>query len=852
MKKNVIQLIAVIFFLHTGFLFAQDIVLGKDSVSVRLIPGYDSVGHVHRKLFGENYRKEYAMETKLPVIRVSKIAGGLKATERGGGFQTRSLRLTDNLGREWVLRSVQKYPEMLLPVELRETFVRDVLRDNMSAQHPFAALIVPVLAEAIDAPHSNPLIGWVVSDKNLGEFDSAFAGTVCLLEQREPLGKSDNTAKMLRKLKEDNNYQLDAELYLKLKCLDVLIGDWDRHEDQWRWKATKTGKRTRYIPVPRDRDQVFYRSDGKVQRAAQASWFLPMMQGYERNIRDISWFLWEGREINSKWFSELEEDKWNEIVNEFCRKMTDSLLSAALKKLPEPGYSLRREQLMTQLIQRRSVLPDLMNRYYHFFNRIVDIELSDKDENIEISGNRYQGMTVKVTGGAQSKVKGLTIYRRDFDPRTTREIRIYLHDGRDSLELADNSSEIDLRIVGGYGHKIYGIGRTKGKIRLYEKRRELSLKGSGLRQVSLKRSQDTINVSYMAKDLYKRRLIFPNVAYNRDDGVAVGAFLRFKNPGFRKFPFGNAQFISGRYSTGSSALELAYRGEWIKALGPADILLQASVKAPYTQNFFGRGNESRYSEKEMNIDFYRVRFNLFEISPKLRWGDSTWVFSAGAVFQHYVYDRDDNIGRLITSPDRLSSYDSLTVSRRKLFAGAAFGYSYNTLDNRVLPSRGMFLDSRIVAFAGLNSAAKAFAQLTASMSFYHSLDIDANFTILEKIGGGTTLGKPAFYQSQFLGGQDNLIGYRQYRFAGDHVLYNNLELRIKAADFVNYVLPGQLGFLGLYDVGRVWSLSESSRIWHHGIGAGVYFAPASLSLLRFVFSYSKEGWYPYFGLSFRY
>ncbi|WP_225876535.1 hypothetical protein [Pedobacter psychrodurus] len=66
---------------------AQDKLARTDSIWVRLLPKYDSVSNFHRKLFGENYRKEYALETKLPVIRLSNFAGGLKAVQRGGGNQ---------------------------------------------------------------------------------------------------------------------------------------------------------------------------------------------------------------------------------------------------------------------------------------------------------------------------------------------------------------------------------------------------------------------------------------------------------------------------------------------------------------------------------------------------------------------------------------------------------------------------------------------------------------------------------------------------------------------------------------------------------------------------------------------
>ena len=110
-------------------------------------------GKLHRFLFGENYRKEWAAPTKLPVIRLSEFQGGLTPLTRGGGMQSQSLRLADKEEREWVIRSVEKSPDALLPDEFRPTFARDWLDDATSAQHPFSALIVPPIANAVKVPH---------------------------------------------------------------------------------------------------------------------------------------------------------------------------------------------------------------------------------------------------------------------------------------------------------------------------------------------------------------------------------------------------------------------------------------------------------------------------------------------------------------------------------------------------------------------------------------------------------------------------------------------------------------------------------------------------------------------------
>ena len=70
-----------------------DTAITTDSTTVQVHPAYDEPGKMHRFFFGENYRKEWAAPTKLPVIRLSKFKGGLKPLQRGGGMQSQSLRL---------------------------------------------------------------------------------------------------------------------------------------------------------------------------------------------------------------------------------------------------------------------------------------------------------------------------------------------------------------------------------------------------------------------------------------------------------------------------------------------------------------------------------------------------------------------------------------------------------------------------------------------------------------------------------------------------------------------------------------------------------------------------------------
>ncbi len=827
--------------------------LMTDSISMRIRPSYDSVGRFHRWFFGENYRKDYAMETTVPVIRLSEIHGGLTPVRLGGGNQSRSLRLKDTSGKEWVLRSVQKYPEVLLPQGLRNTFAKDILDDNMSAQHPFSALVVPTLAKAADLPHATPMIGWVSPDSVLGAYAPMFEHTLCLLEEREPAGKSDNTAKMFRKLDEDNDYRYDGEMWLRARALDILIGDWDRHEDQWRWKPVKEGKTVRYIPVPRDRDQVFYSSDGFIQRYVQSSSLLPMMQGFERPLKDIDWFLWEGRAMNSKFWSGFSAEQMEALVVDFCERMTDEVLEDALKALPAPVYEKHQVAFLRQLKERRALLPEWMKQHYRFFNRIVDVQASQKHEKIEITEAQQGKIRIKIQKINKEGELKAGLFDRTFDPQVTKEIRLYLRGGNDSLQMNLSKSPIKIRLIAGSGHKVYTISSLSRPVTLHGLEGNNEFSGEGISRLVKKLSTDTSNASYLGKDLYSRTSVMPNVGYNLDDGILAGIQLQFTNPGFRKQPYGNTQYFSLLHSFASGAFQFNYRGEWLNAWNKADLLLHARVKAPdNTQNFFGVGNETSLEERDDAWHYYRTRFNLVEVEGVLRWRRPKSTFSAGPLLQFYRYDAKDNQGRFITHTDRLLSPDSAVVDQNKWYTGVQVQFINNTRDHDLLPTLGSYIQLKWTALKGLNTYARSSGRFEGAVALYKNLNANASMVLANRFGGGFSVGNPAFYQHLFLGGQGNLLGYRQYRFAGKHYFYNNLEWRLKLGDFVSYILPGQAGLIGFHDVGRVWAANEKSQKWHHGVGGGVYFAPASMTVFRAVAGYSREGWFPYFSMNFRY
>ena len=233
-------------------------------------------GGFRRFMFGEAYRAEWYQGVEVPVLDIGKEKGGLDIIKLGGGNQTKSLRFEASDGKQYVLRLLEKDASKLIPSEYRSNFVKKVMQEGISGSHPYAAFVVPDLADAAGVYHTNPKLMFVPKDPRFGIYERDFGNKLALFEERAANEQSDapyfgnapdviNTPKMLKNLYKDNDNYVDQESVLKARLLDMLLSDWDRHDDQWRWaEFNHKGKGKTYKPIPRDRDQVFYISEGLV------------------------------------------------------------------------------------------------------------------------------------------------------------------------------------------------------------------------------------------------------------------------------------------------------------------------------------------------------------------------------------------------------------------------------------------------------------------------------------------------------------------------------------------------------------------------------------------------------------
>src|SRR6185436_2582001 len=124
--------------------------------------------------------------------------------------------------------------------------------------------------------------------------------------------------------------RVDTRAFMKARLLDLLIGDWDRHEGQWDW-ARRRGT-TDWYPIPKDRDHVITDFDGVFTS------FLRHRQSRLTRFTDdypnMIGMGWNSRFLDRRLLAEPEWPVWEAVVAELQHDLTDDVIRQAVAELP--------------------------------------------------------------------------------------------------------------------------------------------------------------------------------------------------------------------------------------------------------------------------------------------------------------------------------------------------------------------------------------------------------------------------------------------------------------------------------------------------------------------------------------
>jgi hypothetical protein len=796
----------------------------------------------HQWLWGKHYRKDWASPVNVKLLNLDTINGGLTAYEQGGGRQSKTLRLRNAQGKEYVLRSIDKSFGKALPEIYRGTFIENIIDDQVSIAEPYSALTIPMMAEAAKIYHTNPQIVFIPSQKGLGEFNKDFANQLYLFEQRPDenweeaanFGNSNkivSTEKMLEKISEENDHRVDQLAFVKARLFDMFIGDWGRQEDQWRWAIFEEGDNKIYKPIPRDRDQVYTRLDGVLLSLGISAAGASHLETFDYNIKDVTTYNFPARNLDRRLANEPSKKEWIDIAKELQSSLTDQIIEISIRQLPPEVFPLSGNDIIAKLKSRRDHLMEYASVYYSFLAKEVEIVGSKQNEMFEINILNDTEVEINIYDlKKEGEAKKKPFYLRRFFTNETKEIRIYGLTGNDHYKINDKEKNaIKIRIIGGPDKDVYtNMSPAENKVHVYDNADNNFTNSANIRK-HLSRDSAIHAYTYNAFK-YDSKGISPSLFYSSQDHFYIGLKYKIEKQQWRKSPFGYQHELAGRYSINEATFSMEYSGLFSQIIGKWNLTLNANYDFIRWNNFYGIGNETKMLTN--NRTYHRVRSREFLASAGLNRSFGLHHNLGLSAFYQTIKIINDN-GRFLSE-----QFLDKPGNDQKRFGGARLDYIYQNTDNVIVPSKGIKFTAGIIYAQNLRQGDSAVTRYSSSVNFF--IPLSKSFILSVKAGGATLTGKPEFYQWNRLGGSSTLRGFRKYRFYGKTMFYTQNELQF-VRNVKSYLFSGKAGLLVFYDAGRIWQPAENSNLWHSGIGGGIILAPFNKVSATIAYGFSKDG-----------
>ena len=842
MPRHFLIIVIVVLSLVRVDCMGQSVALLADS-SFLHIPGADySAGALHRLVFGSVWRDVWPTPIRIPVLDLQRSAGGLTPVQRGGGFQTASLRFRGADGFFYKFRSLDKDPTAVLPVELRETFVADIAQDMIATAHPFAPLVAAPLLNAVGILQAEPMLVIMPDDPLLGVYRKEFGGRAGMIEVHPDENETDKgafggarkisgTPALFDKLDSDNDERVHTAAYLKARLLDIFLGDWDRHTDQWRWARLDEDGTHFWHPIPRDRDQAFCRFDGLVPWLATV--FIPQTESCDPEYPGMQYLSWSGRHLDRRFLAEADWPLYDSLLAVILPVLNDTVLRRATDALPQELRDRFGPSTFALLQARRDGLPVAAREYYRVLGSEVDIRLSNKDDLVLITRLPDESLDVDIR---KRKKSGESLFYRRFDGDVTREVRVFCGGGDDSVFVrGEAESSINLIVLGGAGRDSFtdssrvadgrcpllttfpgpGAGTTFND----------GGKGSTIIGGAITRRErrapplDTLEYHFEQKNRDWGGMWFPAVhgMWNSDLGILFGGGATYTRYGFARTPHAARIHMIAGVAPVTSNFDARVSMDFRLPYSSTAVQFDALYTTFEVLNYFGMGNETTMS-KERGYH-YAVKQKELRVQPSISLMPHRHVtVSIGGSMRYIGHDLDDALLYLLV--EKPYGYQTM------LFMQGDLSITGDWRDDPVWPRSGVLVTTEINTVPASFDAREPWTTFSADARLYLTANTLSEATLALRMAGRHTEGSIPFFASSFLGGLESLRGFEKNRFAGASSLLAAAELRIGLMDMF-LILPTRLGILAFAETGRVYQFGETSSLWHPSFGAGLWLAPVS-------------------------
>jgi hypothetical protein len=792
-------------------------------------------------LYGDLNRATWTAEISVPYLDIHKEKGGLTPIKKGGGMQTISLRMLGGDGKQYTLRGIKKSPEFIIDKKLRGTVAQDLIYDGFAGSHPYASAVVPYISKEAGVYYSDSKLVYVPKDPILGEYLEEFGGLFCILEQRPDNDVSDqanfgNSEKVMsfiqmnEKIHSKQTHKIDPAFGARTRLFDMLIGDFDRHDDQWRWAQIDTDSFTLYRPIPRDRDQAFFRGDGLGFYMTKWKWLLWYTQDFYGSAKDVIGLNQKGRHFDRSFLMEADRDVWIAQAEYIKANLSDQDIEDAVRKFPPEAFEIKGQDIIESLKIRRDELPSYAATYYKVLAKTVDVVATYEDDFFLI--NRKENGDVEVSVYARKKgkrEKDKMFYHRVFKHSETKEIRLYGLDGKDEYQIKGESNKsILVRIIAGDSKdKITDESKVSGLRKMtlvYDEEGKSDVEKSPETKVTEMPARKMYDYDRLAFKYNRWKPVF-SLGYNINDGFYIGPGFSQTFHGFKKNPYKFHHKFMANYTARPNGFNLFYDFHLVDAIGKGDLKGALTVNSPLAFQYFG----ATKGEVDEDSREYDVLMENYKFEPSL-------TFSSKSLANNLVFSANYNYVDFET--ETVPNVDAWELKAQQ-FIGGKVEYQFLNKDNELNPNNGMEFKLGGEYTRGITNTKVDFFRLNSSLSLFLPVKFIRNQTTLAlRSGIATNIGDYAFFQSNFLSGFENFRGVRRNRYSGQSSNFNNAEIRMNLFKIRNYIVPLDIGAMAHFDVAKIWG--GVNEDWQTSYGGGVFVSAIDAFMLFGTYSISNQ------------
>jgi hypothetical protein len=366
-----------------------------DSVLVAASSLYEA-DNIKILIQGSQYREAWSTPVRVPIVFLDTLSGGMTIEKEGGGKQTHSLRLKAKNGIEYTLRSVNKNPSALIPNFAKTLGLENIVVDGISAQHPYAALVVAKLSDHARLIHTKPKLVFVPKQDRLKTYNDNYGNRLYLLEYETEGDVNWTSIKNVDRLVDTKDLQelklklkdsllIDKKALIRARLFDFLIGDWDRHTKQWGFAIQKTEQAYLAIPIAGDRDNAFFNPEGLIPSVLSNEHVIPELIPFENDIDFMEGLVYP---FDRYFLSNTPEAVFISEAKNLKFLLTNSAIDKSLKVWPKEILSLNGKEIANKIKSRR----DHLLEYAKQFKLEIDKQGIVKDalkgsENLHLTEN---------------------------------------------------------------------------------------------------------------------------------------------------------------------------------------------------------------------------------------------------------------------------------------------------------------------------------------------------------------------------------------------------------------------------------------------------------------------------------